>query len=100
MPGNTDPVTTGELVRRFDRMESNVITRLNQLDSEFVSHRVYAERMARYEQRMSELEKDVEQQNITRRQIFIGGALIVLGEIAALTIALSNLSARALGLTP
>lgn len=99
MPG-TEPVTTGELVRRFDRMESNVITRLNQLDSEFVSHRVYAERMARYEQQVSELAKDVEQQNITRRQILIGGVLIILGEIAALTIALSNLASRTLGITP
>ena len=97
MPGTTDPVTTGELVRRFDRMESNVIGRLEKLDSEFVGSKVFDERMSRTDERLKELEKDLDAMALTRRQILTGFTLIVLGEMLVLVISLSNLAARTTG---
>lgn len=49
---------------------------------------------------IAEIEQDVQAQAVTRRQIFAGAFLLVLGEILAIGIALSNLAARAGGLLP
>lgn len=86
----TDPITTGEVVRRLDRMEATIMSRLDQHSQEFVSHQLYSAHSQLQDQKISEIKDDLEDLTVTRRQILIGGTLIVLGEIAALTIGLIN----------
>lgn len=91
----TDPITTGEVVRRLDRMEATIMIRLDQHSQEFVSHQLYSARSQLQDQKIGEIKQDLEQQAITRRQIIVGATVIVLGEIAALVIGITNLMSRA-----
>ena len=96
----SEPPTIGEMFRRLDRMETSIMGELHSLRRDTVSAQVFDQIIKQIHDDIDELEADVAAQAVTRRQVLVGAFLLLLGEILAITIALSNLAARTSGLVP
>ena len=88
-----DP-TTGEVMRRLDRLEVTVLRELQGIRTEFVQERVFSAVVNGLRDDLHDLAREIEDQRVTRRQILVGAFLLVLGEVLAIGLAVSNLAAR------
>lgn len=101
------PATIGEVARRLDRLDASldrvgtrVMGELHGIRSEFVLAQVHERDVKALRDDLHDLSDDVETLIVTRRQLYIGAAVIVIGEILAILIALSNLAARTANIVP
>lgn len=98
-----DPVTVGELSRQLERMEGTIgreIRELKDTMGQYVPREVFDTRLGELRDDLQDLDDDLKAQALTRKQFVTAAAVIVIGEILALFIALSNLAARTGGLLP
>lgn len=94
----TDAIpTTGEILRRLDdqaRATERVVMRLDQLaeklEERYLPRGEYAEARMAADQRIKEIEKDIETQAAFRRQVgagfLVGALLLIMNVVVALTV--------------
>lgn len=95
-----DPVTIGELSRQLSRMETSIGREIRDVKdsmSGLVPRELFDSKLAELRADLADLESDVEAHAVTRRQFVVSILVIIVGEIIAIMLALSNLSARVTG---
>lgn len=109
-----DPPTTGEVVRRLDRLETTVLqaltdarAELREAQTHYVSQQLFREVVTGLRDDIddvrtdiTDVESEIERQAVSRRQVYAGAFLLLMGELLVLFVSLSNLAARTGGLMP
>lgn len=95
-----EPPTTSELMRRLDRLDSDLAARLERMESVFVRREVFDAAVTTLHDQIEELDLTIHEQSINRRTFAVSVFIGSLAYLFLFVFVAANTAARIGGLMP